>query len=60
MEPEDLEPRAVRPKPKDLDMMGVEELEEYLAELEAEALRVREKIKAKRDYKSGAAALFKS
>ena len=60
MEPEDLEPRAVRPKPKDLDMMGVEELEEYLAELEAEALRVKEKIKAKRDYKSGAAALFKS
>ena len=60
MDLEDLEPRKQQPKPKDLELMGVEELEEYLAELESEAERVREKIAAKKTYLSGAADLFKS
>jgi uncharacterized small protein (DUF1192 family) len=60
MDLEDLEPRKQQPKPKDLESMGVEELEEYLAELESEAERVRQKIAAKKDYLSGAADLFKS
>ena len=59
MELEDLEPRKAKPKPKDLDVMGVEELEEYLAELEAEAARVNERIAAKKAYLSGADDLFK-
>lgn len=59
MELEDLEPRKAKPKPKDLDVMGVEELEEYLAELEVEAARVNEKIAAKKAYLSGADDLFK-
>lgn len=59
MELEDLEPRKAKPKPKDLDVMGVEELEEYLAELEAEAARVNQKIAAKKAYLSGADTLFK-
>ncbi len=59
MDLEDLEPRKQQPKPKDLESMGVEELEEYLAELESEAERVREKIAAKKAYLSGAADLFK-
>ncbi len=59
MDPEDLEPRKQKPKPKDLDAMGVEELEEYLGELEAEAARVKAKIEAKKSYLSGADALFK-
>ena len=59
MDPEDLEPRKQKPKPKDLDAMGVEELEEYLGELEAEAARVKTKIEAKKSYLSGADALFK-
>jgi uncharacterized small protein (DUF1192 family) len=59
MDLEDLEPRKQQPKPKDLESMGVEELEEYLAELESEAERVREKIAAKKAYLSGAAGLFK-
>ncbi len=59
MELEDLEPRKAKPKPRDLDVMGVEELEEYLAELEVEAARVNEKITAKKAYLSGADALFK-
>ena len=59
MDLDDLEPRKQKPKPKDLEAMGVDELEEYLAELEAEAGRVRDKIAAKKAYLSGADALFK-
>ena len=60
MEIEDLEPRKAIEKPKDLELLGVDELETYLAELEAEAERVRAKIKAKKAYLSGADAFFKS
>lgn len=60
MDPEDLEPLKKASQPKDLEIMGVEELEAYLAALEAEAARVREKIAAKQAYKAGAATLFKS
>lgn len=59
MDPEDLEPRKQKPKPKDLEALGVEELEAYLAELDAEMSRVREKIEAKKAYLQGAAGLFK-
>ena len=60
MDIEDLEPRKQKPKPKDLDSLGIEQLEEYLAELQAEAARVEEKIAAKKSYLSGADAFFKS
>ncbi len=60
MEIDDLEPRRQAPKPKDLESLGVEELEEYLAELETEAARVKQKIAAKKSYLSGADSLFKS
>jgi uncharacterized small protein (DUF1192 family) len=59
MDLEDLEPLKQTPKPKDLDNLGVEELEDYLAELEAEMARVRDKIETKKAYLSGAADLFK-
>jgi uncharacterized small protein (DUF1192 family) len=60
MELEDLEPRKKTPKLKDLEVMGIEELEEYLAELETEAARVKDKIAAKKAYLSGAEGLFKT
>ena len=60
MDLDDLEPRKQKPKPKDLESLGVEELEEYLAELQAEAERVTQKIKAKKSYLSGADTLFKN
>ncbi len=60
MDIDDLEPRRQAPKPKDLVSLGVEELEEYLAELETEAARVKQKIAAKKSYLSGADSLFKS
>ena len=60
MDLDDLEPRKQKPKPKDLDALGVEELQDYLAVLEAEAERVKQKIAAKQAYLSGAEGLFKS
>ena len=60
MDLDELEPRKQQPKPKDLEAMGVDELEAYLAELEQEADRVREKIAAKKAYLSGAESFFKS
>ncbi len=60
MEIEDLEPRKAKPKLRDLDVLGVAELEAYLDELTTEAERVRQKIAAKKAYLGGVANLFKS
>ena len=60
MDLDDLEPRKAIEKPKDLDSLGIEQLEDYLAELESEVAQVKAKIKAKKQYLSGAASLFKS
>jgi uncharacterized small protein (DUF1192 family) len=59
MDEEELEPRRKRPQPKDLSLMGVVELEAYIAELEAEITRVRAEITAKLGQRRGAEALFK-
>jgi uncharacterized small protein (DUF1192 family) len=56
---EELEPRRRRTQPKDLTLMGIEELETYIAELEAEITRVRSEITAKLGQRRGAEALFK-
>ncbi|MEC7656999.1 MAG: DUF1192 domain-containing protein [Pseudomonadota bacterium] len=53
-------PRALRPKPTDLDVMGIEELNEYIAELEAEIERVRSSIVKKEQQRIAASAVFKS
>jgi len=60
MDPEDLEPRSKRPKLRDLEAMGVGELEAYIADLKAEIERVEAKMKAKRAHLAGAAGLFKT
>ena len=60
MDIEDLEPRKQKPQPRDLESLGVDELENYLADLEAEAERVKQKIAAKKSYLSGADSLFKT
>ncbi len=59
MEEEDLVPRRQPPKPKDLTLLGIAELEEYIAGLEAEIARARAEIAAKQKQRSGAEALFK-
>ena len=59
IEEEDLVPRNQPKKLKDLTLMGIAELEEYIAGLEAEADRARAEIAAKQKQRSGAEALFK-
>ncbi|MCW5773148.1 MAG: DUF1192 domain-containing protein [Rhodospirillaceae bacterium] len=56
---DEIEPIKPKPKPRDLDTMSVGELEAYIGELEAEIVRARAAIAAKRDHRSGAEAFFK-
>ena len=42
-------PRALRPKPTDLDVMSIGELSEYIGELEAEIERIRMAIIARKN-----------
>ncbi len=59
MDEAELEPRRKPAQPKDLSLMGVAELEAYIAELENEITRVRAEIAAKLGQRRGAEALFK-
>jgi uncharacterized small protein (DUF1192 family) len=59
MDEEDLLPRQKKPQPKDLSRLGVAELEEYIAELEAEIGRARGEISHRLGQRQGAEALFK-
>jgi len=59
IEEEDLVPRNQPKKLKDLTLMGIAELEGYIAALEAEADRARAEIAAKQKQRTGAEALFK-
>ena len=52
-------PRALRPKPADLDVMSIGELSEYIGELEAEIERIRMAIISKEEQKLAADAVFK-
>ena len=60
MDTDDLEPRKPVAKPKDLDTLSVAELNDYIAELQAEIERARAKIAAKEAHRAGAAMLFKT
>jgi uncharacterized small protein (DUF1192 family) len=46
--------------PPPLDLLGVAELEAYIADLEAEILRVRQAIASKQAHRDAAAAFFKA
>ena len=59
MDEEELQPRRTPAQPRDLTLMGIEELEIYIAELEAEIARVRTDITAKLGQRRGAEVLFK-
>ena len=59
MEFEDLEPRKLPPKPRDLSSWGVEELNAYIANLNAEIDRAKAMIKSKQGHRSAAESLFK-
>ncbi len=57
-DPDDL-PRRPTSKPPDLTTWSVEELEAYIARLEAEIARTRTAIEAKRSIRGAAESLFK-
>ncbi len=59
MDPDDLEPRKKTVEPKNLEPMSVEELQSYIAELEAEIRRARSAITGKEGWRAGAEALFR-
>jgi uncharacterized small protein (DUF1192 family) len=52
-------PPKPKPQSRELQTLSVAELEGYVEELEAEILRAKAAIAAKRDHRSGAEALFK-
>lgn len=56
---DDLDPRQKKTQPKNLDVMNVEDLKEYVVVLKAELERVEAKIKAKQSHAAAAASLFK-
>jgi len=56
---DDLDPRQKKSQHRNLDVMNVEDLEEYVLALKAELERVEAKIKAKQSHAAAAASLFK-
>jgi uncharacterized small protein (DUF1192 family) len=56
----ELEPQNIKPDPKNLEIMSIQALGEYIEELEAEIARVRETIALKEEAKDGAESFFKS
>ena len=50
---------APKPAPRNLEVMAIAELEDYIGELEGEIARVRKMIEVKRSIRGGADALFK-
>ena len=59
MDEEDLLPQRQPVKPRDLTLLGIAELDEYIAGLESEIARARAEIAAKQRQRTGAEALFK-
>ena len=60
MDVDDLEPQKKKPDLKNLEVMSIEALNDYIADLEAEIARVRETIKAKEAARQSADSFFKS
>lgn len=59
MDENDLEPKTKKPDIKNLEVLSVEALEEYIGDLEAEIERVREEIKRKNSARSAAESVFR-
>ena len=56
---DDLDPKQKKSQPRNLDVMNVEDLKEYVVVLKTELERVEAKIKAKQSHAAVAASLFK-
>ncbi|HEY1798166.1 MAG TPA: DUF1192 domain-containing protein [Stellaceae bacterium] len=59
MDEEDLLPQRQKPKPRDLSLLGIAELEEYIAEMRTEIARVEAEIAEKKKHGGAAEALFR-
>ncbi len=59
MDADDLEPRKKPQALKNLDPMSIEELGDYIVELQGEIARAQEAITRKQAVKAGAEAFFK-
>lgn len=57
---EELEPGKRPKKPRDLSTWNIEDLEDYIAAMEAEIVRAKDTIAQKRGVADAANALFKS
>jgi len=60
MDIEELEHKKQKPQPRNLDVLWIDELNNYIAEMQAEIKRVEEKIAAKKAHINAASGLFKS
>ena len=56
---DDLEPQKKTKKPKPLDDMSIDELKDYVVDLQAEIARVEAAIKSKQAHKAAMDSLFK-
>jgi uncharacterized small protein (DUF1192 family) len=59
MNAEDLEPLQGKAKPRDLTIMSIEDLEDYIELLSKEIGRTKTAIKAKESARQGAESVFK-
>jgi len=59
MEEQDLGPQTRRPKLRDLEVMSIEALGDYIVEMETEIARVRAAIEAKESWRDNAESFFK-
>ncbi|MGE5516735.1 MAG: DUF1192 family protein [Bacteroidota bacterium] len=59
MDWEDLDPKKKAPPARNLEIMGVAELNAYIEELEGEIARARAAIAAKQSARAGAESFFK-
>ena len=60
MDEDDLKPRAATPEQKKLEMMSIEALHQYVAELEAEIARAKATIAAKGEARTAADSFFRN
>ena len=56
---DDNTPKNMPKKPKPLDKLSIEELEQYITDMKNEILRVEREIVKKKDHKEAMSSLFK-
>ena len=59
MDTDDLEPKKKKPEQRNLEVLSIEALGEYIDDLEAETRRVRDAITGKQEARKGAETFFK-